>query len=73
MVVDNVPKVTQNRNDYLSELIDNKINGKRGFGIGETILLSNIEGVFQQDYLFRKMIFQCVDLNWSMCDEDDEI
>lgn len=73
MVVDNVPKVTQNRNDYLSELIDNKINGKRGFGIGETILLSNIEGAFQQDYLFRKMIFQCVDLNWSMCDEDDEI
>lgn len=73
MVVDNIPKVTQNRNDYLSELIDNKINGKRGFGIGETILLSNIEGAFQQDYLFRKMIFQCVDLNWSMCDEDDEI
>ncbi len=28
MVVDNVPKVNQNRNDYLSELIDNKINGK---------------------------------------------
>ena len=73
MVVDNVPKVTQNRNDYLSELIDNKINGKTGFGIGETVLLSNIEGAFQQDYLFRKMIFQCVDLNWSMCDEDDDV
>ena len=71
MVVDNVPKVTQNRNDYLSELIDNKINGKRGFGIGETVLLSNIEGAFQQDYLFRKMIFQCVDFNWSLCEEDD--
>lgn len=72
MNVDNVPKVTQNRNDYLSELIDNKINGKRGFGIGETVLLSNIEGAYQQDYLFRKMIFQCVDLNWSLCEEDDE-
>ena len=72
MVVDNVPKVTQNRNDYLSELIDNKINGKSGFGIGDTVLLSNTEGAFQQDYLFRKMIFQCLDLNWSMCDEDDE-
>lgn len=71
MVVDNVPKVTQNRNDYLSELIDNKINGKTGFGIGETILLSNTEGSFQQDYLYRKMIFQCIDLNWSMCDEDE--
>ena len=72
MKVDNVPQVTQNRNDYLSELIDNKINGKSGFGIGETILLSNVEGAFQQDYLFRKMIFQCVDLNWSLCDEEDE-
>ena len=71
MFVDNVPKVTQNRNDYLSELIDNKINGKSGFGIGDTMLLSNIEGSFQQDYLFRKMIFQCLDLNWSLCEDDD--
>ena len=71
MVVDNVPKVTQNRNDYLSELIDNKINGKSGFGIGDTVLLSNTEGAFQQDYLFRKMIFQCLDLNWSLCEEDE--
>ena len=71
MNVDNVPKVTQNRNDYLSELIDKKINGKSGFGIGETMLLSNIEGSFQQDYLFRKMIFQCTDLNWSLCDEEE--
>lgn len=72
MNVDNVPKITQNRNDYLSELIDNKINGKSGFGIGETVLLSNIEGAFQQDYLFRKMIFQCLDLNWSLCEEDED-
>ena len=71
MTVDNVSKVTQNRNDYLSELIDNKINGKSGFGIGETVLLSNIEGAFQQDYLFRKMIFQCIDFNWSLCEDED--
>lgn len=71
MVVNNIPKVTQNRNDYLSELIDRKINGKSGFGIGETMLLSNIEGSFQQDYLFRKMIFQCTDLNWSLCEDED--
>lgn len=69
MAVDNVPKVTQNRNDYLSELIDNKINGKTGIGIGETILLSNIEGSSQQDYLYRKMLFRCIDLNWSLCEE----
>ncbi len=72
MIVDNVLKVTQNRNDYLSELIDNKINGKSGFGIGKTTLLSNVEGSFQQDYLFRKMIFQCTDLNASLCNDEDE-
>lgn len=71
MKVDNVPKITSNRNDYLSELIDNKINGKSGFGIGQTKLLSNIEGAFQQDYLFRKMIIECMDLNWSLCDDED--
>lgn len=71
MSVDNVPKITQNRNDYLSELIDNKINGKSGFGIGDTKLLSNIEGSFQQDYLYRKMVFECIDLNWSLCEDND--
>ena len=71
MSVNNVPKVTQNRNDYLSELIDNKINGKSGIGIGDTVLLSNIEGAFQQDYLYRQMKFQCMDLNWSLCDEGE--
>ena len=71
MIVDNVPKITQNRNDYLSELIDNKLNGKSGFGIGETTLLSNVEGSFQQDYLFRKLIFQCTDLNDSLCRDEE--
>ena len=71
MSVDNIPKVTQNRNDYLSELIDNKINGQSGFGIGKTKLVSNMEGAFQADYLFRKLIFQCLDLNWSFCENDD--
>lgn len=71
MKVDNVPKITSNRNDYLSELIDNKINGKMGFGIGTTKLLSNVEGSFQQDYLFRKMIIECKDFNWSLCEDED--
>ena len=70
MTVYNVPKVVSNRNDYLSELIDRKYNGKRGFGIGETKLISNIEGSFQADYLYRKMIFQCTDLNNSLCEDE---
>jgi hypothetical protein len=71
MIVDNVSKVTSNRNDYLSELIDRKINGKAGFGIGKTKLLSNIEGSFQGDYLYRKMIFECLDLNASLCNDEE--
>lgn len=70
MIVDNVPKVVNNRNDYLAELIDKKINGRTGFGIGETKLLSNLEGSFQADYLYRKVIFQCLDLNTSLCVEE---
>ena len=69
MVVNNIPKITQNRNDYLSELIDKKFNKKTGFGYGETVLLSNVEGAFQSDYLYRKMIFQCTDFNASLCEE----
>ena len=72
MIVDNVLKVTSNRNDYLSELIDRKINSKGGFGIGETKLISNIEGAFQTDYLYRKMVFQCLDFNWSLCEDEDD-
>lgn len=71
MYVDNVPKVTENRNDYLSRLIDEKINGKNGLGIGKVELISNIEGSFQMDFLYRKMVFSCVDLNDSLCDTED--
>ena len=71
MIVDNIPKVTQNRNDYLSELIDKKYNGKLGFGIGETVLVSNTESSYQADYLCRKMIFQCTDLSRSLCEDEE--
>ena len=67
MIVDNIPKVTENRNDYLSRLIDNKLNGKSGFGIGKLNLIVNNEGAYQQDYVFRKMVFECLDLNASLC------
>ena len=70
MIVDNVPKVTSNRNDYLSELIDNKFNGRSGFGIGKLELTSNIEGNYQADYLYRKLTFQATDLNNSLCEEE---
>lgn len=70
MVVDNIPKVTDNRNDYISELIDRKLNGRSDYGIGKLKLKSNVEGSFQHDYVYRKMIFEGTDLNESLCVEE---
>lgn len=70
MVVTEIPKVTSNRNDYLSELIDDCLNGSNEFGIGELKLESNLEGSFQTDYLYRKMVFSCADLNDSLCRDE---
>jgi hypothetical protein len=71
MVVDNVLKVTANRNDYLSILIDKKLNGKSGLGIGTLKLLSNVEGSYQQNYLYRKLVFEATDLNKSLCFDEE--
>ena len=70
MFVDNIPKVTENRNDYLSKLIDKKLNGRLDIGVGELKLESNIEGSYQKDYLYRQMTFKCKDLNKSLCSEE---
>lgn len=70
MVVDNVPKITENRNDYLSRLIDIKLNGRSDFGIGNLMLDVNIEGSYQKDYVYRQMIFKCKDLNKMLCNEE---
>lgn len=70
MKVDNIPKVTQNRNDYISELIDNMLNGRTDFGIGEMVCIVNIEGSFQKDYAYRKMVFEATDFNNSVCKDE---
>jgi len=70
MKVRNVPKVKENRNDYLGRLIDEKLNGRSDFGIGKLVLKSNIEGSYQQDYLYRTMIFECRDVNDSLCEDE---
>ena len=69
MSVKNIPKVKTNRNDYLSMLIDNELNGKN-YGFGGLKLGLNIEGTFQMDYSYRKMTFTTIDLNNSLCNED---
>lgn len=71
MIVDNVPKVTENRNDYLSRLIDNKLNGSYRFGVGRLELAQNVEGAIQQDWLYRKLVFEVVDVNNSYCNMEE--
>ena len=71
MTVDNVPKITENRNDYLSRLIDNKLNGRSDLGIGKLTLRSNVEGSYQRDYVYRTLVFEGTDLNDSLCDDEE--
>lgn len=70
MEVSEIPKITDNRNDYISTLIDKKFNGTTGLGIGEMNLVENSEGSFQKDYVFRKMIFEVPELNRSLCEDE---
>lgn len=67
MRVNNIPKVKCNRNDYLSILIDENLNGK-SYGYGGLTLAINEEGTFQSDYSYRRMTFVTTDLNNSRCE-----
>ena len=79
MLVDNIPKITDNRNDYISKLIDKKFNGRSRIGLessplnllGKLQLVLNDEGAFQKNYLYRRMIFETRDFNNSLCDKYD--
>lgn len=79
MKVDNIPKISDNRNDYISNLLDKKFNGRDTLGgskndknnlhlYGKLDLISNVEGAFTKDFLYRQMIFEMKDLNNSLCD-----
>jgi hypothetical protein len=78
MKVKNIPKVTENRNDYISMLLDKKFNGRNVIGgssnpknnlhlCGRLTLISNTEGAFSSEYLFRRMVFETADINDSVC------
>lgn len=57
-----------NRNDYISMLLDDKFNGSTEYGgIGKLQLISNTEGTYNQNFLFRRLIFETVDINDSTC------
>lgn len=63
-------KITKdNRNDYISMLLDAKFNGSTEYGgIGKLQLVSNTEGTFSSDFLYRRLIFETIDINDSVCD-----
>jgi len=67
MKVSNIPKVTANRNDYISQLIDNMLNGRMDLGYGPLTLFRNIGESFMKGYLYRTMIFKTQDFNDSLC------
>lgn len=80
MKVDNIPKVSDNRNDYISKLLDKKFNGRDSLGgskdekynvklYGKLDLVSNVEGAYSKDFLYRQLIFEMKDLNNSLCEE----
>ena len=58
--------IKANRNDYLSILLDKKFNGT-DIGVCRLELVSNVEGVYNENYNFRKLTFKTVDINDSIC------
>lgn len=69
MRVDNIPRIRANRNDFISQILDEKFNGSTDFGFGEMYLQSNVEGVHgdNTDYLYRRMLFMTRDISRSVC------
>lgn len=68
MKITNIPLIRDNRNDYLASLIDDKFNGRSDIGgYGKLELTSNIEGSFNENFLYRRLIFETRDINDSLC------
>ena len=69
MRVNNIPRIRANRNDFISQLLDEKFNGSTDFGYGQMFLQLNTEGVHgdNSDFLYRRMVFVTKDLSRSTC------
>ena len=69
MRVDNIPRIRANRNDFISQLLDEKFNGSTDFGYGQMFLQLNNEGVHgdNSDFLYRRMVFVTKDLSRATC------
>ena len=72
MDIRNIPKIKDNRNDYISKLLDDMFNGSDSYGgIGKLALTSNTEGTYNEKFLYRRMFFETIDVNDSMCNRWD--
>lgn len=56
------------RMDYLAELIEEKYQGKEGFGVGTLELKSDVAGSLNNTYRFRQLVFEAVDLDSGLCE-----
>ena len=56
------------RMDYLAELIENKYEGRRGFGLGQLTLKSNTASSINTTYRLRELVFEAVDFDDGLCD-----
>lgn len=57
-----------NRNDYISRLLDDMFNGSTEYGgLGKLNLMQNTEGTYNDKFLYRRMIFETTDINDSFC------
>lgn len=65
----NMAGISGSRNDYLSELIDEMLNGSNEYGIGTIVLKSNIAGSLNDTYRYRQLTFVGTDINDSLCGE----
>lgn len=58
-----------NRNDHLGMLLDEKFNDSTEYGnIGKLELIENLEGVAADKFLYRKLVFETIDADISLCD-----
>jgi hypothetical protein len=66
--------IPDNRNDYLSIIIDSIFNGKtlkydnKDAYLGKFYLISNTEDAYDDNFLIRHMVYRCNDLNINFCE-----
>ena len=62
-------RIVESRNDYIAKMIDDTFNGMPQ-GLGKLKLYSNTEGNAGSLFLYRRLIFETVDFNDSLCGDN---